>query len=329
MESPLGQSIIMTGGAGYLGRAILDRAHREQWETRITVYSRDEEKQWRIKNRWPDTICILGDITDLGRVTAAISGHDTVLHLAAHKFVPEAERDVSVAVRANVEGTRVVADAADISGVKSAIFVSTDKASDPISLYGMTKAIGEKIWAEHFRTSRRTAFRVARYGNVIGSTGSVLPLFVDMLQNNRQITITDPSMTRFMMPIQFAIDTIIASWRSPWFMTVPFLAASGLLEIAKAAGIIARNDPDLAGEIRVIGPRPGEKTHETLVSERESGLVASVEPGSRFISLVPEMDRAALQYTGTINRPKLVSSAGAPLMTAQEIAEIFRQSEGI
>lgn len=318
MQSPIGARVLVTGGAGFLGRAILERAEREQWDTEFTIYSRDEEKQWRVRNRWPNTRCVLGDINDVTRLCMAISGHDTVLHLAAHKFVPEAERDVIVAVTANVLGTKSVAEACQVTRVPTAILISTDKASDPVNLYGLTKATAERIWGEMYRTSKNTAFRVARYGNVIGSTGSVLPHFVNLLRHKQPLTITDWEMTRFMMPVDEAIDAIIAARDGNVFMVVPSPKAATLYEIAGAAAIVAgtRDTP-----YNIIGLRPGEKMHETLISRRETRLVKEFVPP--HYRLVPEYDA----MSPSLDMEIASNSTATIRLSAQEIADYYRAVE--
>jgi UDP-N-acetylglucosamine 4,6-dehydratase/5-epimerase len=322
MKSPIGQRVFMTGGTGFLGRALLDRATREGWECEFTIYSRDEMKQWEIKNRWPSVRCILGEITDTARLTYAIIGHDTVLHLAAHKFVPEAERDVSVAIKANIDGTRAVADACLMARPDTAVFISTDKACNPVNLYGMTKAVGERVWGEAFRNSRHTRFRATRYGNVIGSTGSVLPLFVKLLRAGQPLQLTDPRMTRFLMSANDAVNCVIAAHAADSFMVIPRPSSADLPAIAQAAVLVATNGEDMTVmNVLNTGLRPGEKLHEELVSEREAQLVTDVD--ASFMYLLPE-------YLRPVRAPicGIINSEHAD-MTPWDIAELYRQTEAL
>lgn len=325
MKSPIGRRVLMTGGTGFLGRAILERAEREEWDAQFTIYSRDEMKQFTARSRWPNTNCILGDITDTVRLTTAITGHDTVLHLAAHKFVPEAERDVSVAIKANIEGTKAVADACAMARPDNAIFISTDKASDPVNLYGMTKAVGERIWGEARRTSRHTKFAATRYGNVIGSTGSVLPHFVNQIRRGEQLSLTSLEMSRFLMPVEESIDAIIAAYNTDEFMTIPSPKSASLEDMARAAFMIAHIShpnvfPSNEQKWRVTGIRPGEKLHETLISEREQYLVRAWIAPHYF--LAPEYENSyAIQYKNA--RAISSNSSSTHRLSAKEIADYY------
>lgn len=320
MQSPIGQRVFMTGGTGFLGRALLDRATREGWDCEFTIYSRDEMKQWELRNRWPGVRCVLGDITDTNSLTYSIIGHDTVLHLAAHKFVPEAENNVNVAVKANIDGTRAVADACLMARPDTAIFISTDKACNPVNLYGMTKAVGERVWGEAFRNSKHTRFRATRYGNVIGSTGSVLPLFVARLRAGQPLALTDPRMTRFLMSANDAVDCVIAAHATDSFMVIPRPSSADLPAIAQAAALVATNGEDMTvRNVITTGLRPGEKLHEELVSEREAQLVTDVD--ASFMYLLPEYLRPThAAICGIIN------SEYAD-MTPYTIAEMYRRTE--
>jgi len=322
-----GDSIFLTGGAGFLGRALIARATREGWGSRITIYSRDEEKQWRVRNRWPHVNCILGDITDRERLVTAMVGHETVIHMAAHKFVPEAERDVTTAVRANVHGSMAVAEAANLARVKSAILISTDKASDPTNVYGMSKALAERIWSEYYREAKYTRFRVARYGNVIGSTGSAMPLFISQFKAGKTPTITDPHMTRFLMSVDEGIDTIAAAHAGDAFITVPVVRSAWLLDMLKASSIVA--DAEFTWEH--IGPRPGEKTHETTISAREMRLVTGFD--GLFYQMLPEAERSKIHavtpspiWRSGREVTGITSEALNPKISPEEIAAIYSQT---
>lgn len=262
----LSGNVLITGGAGFLGRAILARAQREEWPCRFTVYSRDEEKQWKLRDRFPAVRCILGDVRDAERLTSAMPGHETVIHAAAIKFVPEAEFNVLETVQVNVNGTRNVALAAVQARVKEAIFVSTDKACLPVNLYGATKMVGERIWAE-YNGHGLTRFSTARYGNVVGSTGSIIPVFRRQLKERGKVTVTDPAMTRFWMGTDEAIDCILGALH--WGGRIPGVTVASMCRSMSIAGVAAMVASEADGEIEIVGPRPGEKKHETLVHEYE------------------------------------------------------------
>jgi FlaA1/EpsC-like NDP-sugar epimerase len=342
MESPLGRSILLTGGAGFLGRAIIDRAHREDWDCRITVYSRDEEKQYKVKERWPGVRCILGAINDVNRLTEALDGHETLLHLAAHKFVPEAEHAVQVAIDANVNGTMSAATAATMTRVKTAVFISTDKACMPRNVYGMTKALGERIWSERYTNAKHTRFRAVRYGNVIGSTGSVLPIFVNKIKRGERPQLTNPKMTRFYMSVDRAVDTIIAGYNTEHFMTVPQMNSADLLTVMGAAMIVAENHGIPSGSdagtafkyelgrdmwklpFDIIGERGGEKIHEQLISLEETTLVQ--DAADSFTYLTTETDK---RNHLSVKPDYAVSSEDVPRLQAEALASIHLASEQI
>jgi UDP-N-acetylglucosamine 4,6-dehydratase len=257
-------NVLITGGAGFLGRAILDRIQRAGWSWSVTVYSRDETKQDQARRRYPWARFVLGDITDTPRLAAAMSGHDVVLHAAAVKYIPDAEANPGECVRVNVGGAQSVIDAARRAGVGLVVGISTDKAVGPINVYGQTKAIMERLFAEAARLTPDVRFQTVRYGNVVGSTGSVIPLFQQQLRKSGRLTLTDPDMTRFWMSPDAAIDTILAAMapgRVPGSTTIPIPQAMTMGALAAALA------PD--GAIDVIGIRPGEKLHESLIDAAE------------------------------------------------------------
>jgi UDP-N-acetylglucosamine 4,6-dehydratase len=266
-------NVLITGGAGFLARGILRRVYERNdasalpnWQ--ITVYSRDEQKQNETRRRYPHARYILGDVCDTERLTAAAAGHDLVIHAAAVKYIPEAEENPAECVRVNVDGARSVIQASIRAGVETVIGISTDKAVRPLNGYGMTKAIMERLFTEaHYRNYQRTRFQTVRYGNVVGSTGSVIPLFQSQLKRDGFVTLTDPNMTRFWMSIDEAIDTILYAFhgsRIGGSVTIPRPKAMRLGDLAKT----------LAGEkVKIVGMRPGEKEHEELMHSTESAYV--------------------------------------------------------
>jgi UDP-N-acetylglucosamine 4,6-dehydratase len=266
---------LLTGGSGFLGRAIIRRAAAQGLSHNIIVYSRDEMKQWELKQRYPDVTCILGDVArDLDRLIAVCTGVDTVLHLAAVKFIPEAEHNVLETIEVNIEGSKKIALAAIAAGVKTVVGISTDKACAPANLYGMTKAVMERMYGEFARRSRNTAFATARYGNVIGSTGSVIPVFKKQIEQYGEIRITDPEMTRFWFSVDEAIDLIEWAWKNAHaFPGATFVSPCPAMKIWDIAGVVW----DMNGgdrRVTVTGIRPGEKLHEALVNDQEAPRTA-------------------------------------------------------
>lgn len=277
----LSGNVLLTGGSGFLGRAILRRAEREQWPAKFTVYSRDEEKQWNLKRRWPNVRCVLGDVArDFERLISVCSGHDTVIHMGAVKFIPEAEYNVLETIDVNVTGSRNVGLAAITAGVETVVGISTDKACSPANTYGITKAIMERMYGELDRMSD-TNFVTARYGNVVGSTGSVIPVFRLQIKDKKQISVTDSRMTRFWMSVDQAIDLILwAHGMSDTYSGHTFISrcpAMTIDEIAKTVWKMETGGDD--ADIIYIGTRPGEKLHEALFNEQEAPRVACVEQG--------------------------------------------------
>ena len=263
--------VLITGGAGFLGRAILRRAHRESWPCEFIVLSRDEEKQVKLKQRWPGVNCVLGDVRDIDRLLETFKGQQTIIHAAALKYIPEAEKNVDETIAVNVEGSRNVARAAIRAGVETVVGISTDKAVLPVNAYGMSKALMERLYAQ-IDAKFGTRFRVVRYGNVVGSTGSVIPLFQQQLKEAGQLTITDDRMTRFWLSAEEAVE-LIANTIQPEPIRLPHPAYVGSVIVPKCASmrildlalLIAKGAP-----IERIGIRPGEKLHERLIDYQES-----------------------------------------------------------
>lgn len=265
--------VLLTGGAGFLGRAILRRAQAEDEASRYIIYSRDEMKQWEAKRRYPEAQYVLGDVArDLERLTAICYGVDTVLHLGAVKFIPEAEFNVQETIEVNIEGSRNVGLAAISAGVKTVVGISTDKACAPLNLYGMTKAVMERLYGE-FAARSHTKFVTARYGNVIGSTGSVIPVFKKQIEDFGEIRVTDPDMTRFWFTVDQAVDLIEWSYRNAEdFNGHTFVSPCPAMKIIEIAGVVLDMMDKNGGDrkVQITGIRPGEKLHEALVNEQEA-----------------------------------------------------------
>lgn len=267
--SHLSGRVFLAGGAGYLGRAIVRRAEREQWPCKFIIFSRDEEKQWQLLNRFGPQLVetYLGDVRDYQALVTLMFQIDTVIDAAAIKYIPEAERNAWECVKVNVDGARNVARAAAHCNVPQTIFISTDKAVQPVNIYGMTKAIGERLFSESdLRWRERASFTTVRYGNVIGSTGSVVQVFRQQMQKHQKVLLTDRRMTRFWMSADEAVDAILYALdhrrEHPGSVFVPKCAA---MEVGDLARIIAGDAP-----VDEIGIRPGEKLHEHLLHAHET-----------------------------------------------------------
>lgn len=268
--------IMLLGGAGFLGRTVIRKAIREGWDASFTVYSRDETKQDELIRKYGGDIrirCILGDIGDAEHLAAAMAGHETVLHMAAIKYIPEAERNRWEAVTVNVEGSRNVITAAHRAGVRTCIAISTDKAVEPVNTYGYTKALMEGLFAEAAaRWTRGTAFASVRYGNVVGSTGSVIPLFARQLGEGKPITLTDARMTRFWLHPDAAVQLIENACEAAGvFPGAVFVEACPAMSIGNLAlAVIASEGLSASWPSNITGRRPGEKISEDLLSNSET-----------------------------------------------------------
>lgn len=273
---------------------MLRRAKRENWPTKFIVYSRDETKQWELKHRYPEVTCILGDVArDIDRLMAVMATVDTVIHMGAIKYIPEAEWNVLETVDVNITGSRNVAVAARSVGVKTVVGISTDKASAPLNLYGMTKGVMERMFGEFDRQSKHTNYVTCRYGNVVGSTGSVIPVFRKQIEENGELRVTDSRMTRFWLGVDEAIDLILWSINGAELFSghtfIPTCPAMKIDDIARAVWQMERGGEP---KISYTGIRPGEKLHEQLFNEQEAPRITIVQ-NSGFL-LAPATEKGSI-----------------------------------
>lgn len=260
--------LLITGGTGSFGNAVLRRFIDADLKE-IRIFSRDEKKQddmrREIKN---DKVkFFIGDVRDYRSIAGAMEGVDYVFHAAALKQVPSCEFFPIEAVKTNVLGAENVMDAAIAHKVKKVIVLSTDKAVYPINAMGLSKAMMEKVMVAKSRMSKDTVLCGTRYGNVMASRGSVIPLFVNQIKENKDITITDPSMTRFMMTLEDAVDLVLFAFEhgNPGDIFVQKSPASTIETLAQALQEMYK----ATNEIKIIGTRHGEKLYETLVNREE------------------------------------------------------------
>jgi UDP-N-acetylglucosamine 4,6-dehydratase len=264
--------LLITGGTGSFGNAVLHRIlHSGLREIRIL--SRDEKKQDDMRKRYnsPKLKFYIGDVRDSQSVMNVMRGVDYLYHAAALKQVPSCEFHPLEAVKTNVIGTENVLEAAIQCGVKHVVCLSTDKAVYPINAMGISKAMMEKVAVAKSRCSSATVINVTRYGNVMASRGSVIPLFVGQILSGQPITITDPNMTRFMMTLNDAVDLVVYAFEhgQPGEIFVKKAPAATIKVLTKAlTGLL--NKP--AHEVRVIGTRHGEKLDEALLSREERAV---------------------------------------------------------
>lgn len=274
------QVLLITGGTGSFGNAVL-RRFLDSELCEIRILSRDEKKQddMRKKYKSPKLKFYIGDVRDPQSVMSAVRGVDYIYHAAALKQVPSCEFHPLEAVKTNVLGTENVLEAAIQCGVKRVVVLSTDKAVYPINAMGISKAMMEKVAVAKSRSSSQTVINVTRYGNVMASRGSVIPLFIEQIRSGKLITITDPSMTRFMMTLDDAVDLVLYAFEhgQPGEIFVQKAPAATLEVLAKALTSLLGKPEH---EMRMIGTRHGEKLYEALLSREE--MVAAEDLGGYY-----------------------------------------------
>jgi UDP-N-acetylglucosamine 4,6-dehydratase/5-epimerase len=269
------ESILVTGGTGSFGKKFVEIMLRDYHPQRLVVFSRDELKQHEMRTSGfdhPSLRYFIGDVRDVERLKRALSGVTVVVHAAALKQVPACEYNPFEAIQTNIIGGRNVIDAAIDQGARRILALSTDKAVNPINLYGATKLCAEKVFvqANAYAGARNTRFSCARYGNVVGSRGSVIPVFLEQRRRGK-ITITDPRMTRFWLTLEQGVKFVIRCLEQMHGgeIFVPKIPSMKLLDLAETIA------PGC--EVETIGIRPGEKLHEVLVSEDESRQTVETE----------------------------------------------------
>jgi UDP-N-acetylglucosamine 4,6-dehydratase len=261
-------TILVTGGTGSFGNTFVPMTLAKYNPKKIIIYSRDEMKQWEMAKRYQNDERVrffIGDVRDRERLYRALDGVDYVVHAAATKIVPTAEYNPFECVKTNINGAMNVIDACIDTKVKRVVALSTDKASSPINLYGATKLASDKLFVagNSYAGGHNTRFAVVRYGNVMGSRGSVIPFFLS-IKNQGALPITDPRMTRFMISLEHGVELV---WHSFQDMVggeiyVKKIPSMKVVDLAKA---VAPN-----AELKIVGIRPGEKLHEQMIGPEDS-----------------------------------------------------------
>ena len=277
------QTILITGGTGSFGRRFV-RTLLERYQPRkVIVFSRDEMKQFEMQQHFPEEKYpgmryFLGDVRDLPRLRMAMEGVDIVVHAAALKQVPAAEYNPFEAVKTNIIGGQNVIDAALDAGVAKVVALSTDKAAAPTNVYGATKLCSDKLFvaANNYAGKNDIKFSVVRYGNVMGSRGSVIPFFLER-QGSGVLPITDERMTRFSITLQQGVDFVLECLGRMWGgeLFVPKIPSCRIVDVARAVNPACR--------IEIVGIRPGEKLHEEMITATDG--ISTVEFGDYFVIL--------------------------------------------
>ena len=301
--------LLITGGTGSFGNAYLNRVLNNDKFSEIFIFSRDEKKQDDLRKKLNDDRVkfFIGDVRDVNSVNQVVKNVDYIFHAAALKQVPSCEFFPLEAVKTNILGTENVLNAAEIYDIKKAVILSTDKAAYPINAMGMSKALMEKVMIAKSRmlNNNKSIFCGTRYGNVMGSRGSVIPLFISQIKKNKDLTITDSNMTRFMMSLDDAVDLVDYAFENAnqGDLFIKKAPASTIETLASALIEIFNSK----SKIRVIGIRHGEKMHETLVTKEE--MLKSENLGDHFRIKADSRD---------LNYDKYFSKGGSKVNEQQE-----------
>jgi UDP-N-acetylglucosamine 4,6-dehydratase len=327
-------SVLVTGGTGSFGKKFVEiLLHRHPTIRRVVVYSRDELKQFEMAQTYPvsdfpNLRFFIGDVRDQDRLRLAMEGVDTVIHAAALKQVPTAEYNPFECIKTNVFGAQNVIEAAMMTGVKNVVALSTDKAAAPVNLYGATKLCSDKLFiaANNVRGGRDLKFSVVRYGNVMGSRGSVIPFFLEK-RSTGVLPITDPNMTRFNISLEEGVEMVFFALENALGgeIFVPKIPAYRITEVAKAIG------PEC--EYLVVGIRPGEKLHEEMITSSDSQNTIETKdyyvivPNSLEGSFKGVMDRYLAHYKAKRVAAGFCYSSGenTEILSAEKIRELIKK----
>jgi FlaA1/EpsC-like NDP-sugar epimerase len=298
-----GAHILITGGTGSFGHRVAARS-QELAPASITIFSRDEKKQYEMRKRYPHFRYLLGDVRDADRVNEALRGIDIVFHAAALKQVPGCEKWPEEAIKTNTLGALNVCRAAVLNGVQHVIALSTDKAVKPVNVMGMTKALMERIVCGYSRKTTGTIFCCVRYGNVMGSRGSVIPLFREQIACGEPVTVTVLHMTRFLLTLDQAISLVFYTMEQAKGGEIFVRKAPACRVDLLAQAMIRKYGQGRDIPIVVIGMRVGEKIHEVLVNEYE--MLRAVDAGDFYI--IPEVEDGLVVDDGKLEATEYTSA---------------------
>lgn len=300
-----GKSILITGGTGSLGKALTKHILTNNPELRrLIIFSRDEQKQFQMAqefpvDQYPQIRYFIGDVRDKERLIRAFQGVDYVIHAAAMKHVHIAEYNPDECIKTNIGGAENVVDACFKTNVERVVALSTDKACAPINLYGATKLTSDKLFiaANNIKGNKPIRFSVVRYGNVMGSNGSVIPFFINRKKQDNVLPITDPNMTRFNISLQGGVDMVMHALEHAWGgeLFVPKIPSYKIMDVAQAIG------PNC--EKPVVGIRPGEKVHEEMITPSDSFYTYDL---GKYYAILPATHSWSLNdFLSTFNAKKV------------------------
>jgi len=325
-----GKSILITGGTGSFGKEFT-KIVLQQWPgiRRLVIYSRDEQKQFQMAQEFPDKKYpmirfFIGDVRDNDRLKRAMHDIDYVIHAAAMKHVHIAEYNPDECIKTNIGGAENVIKASLETGVKRVVALSTDKACAPINLYGATKLTSDKLFiaANNFRGDKDVVFSVVRYGNVMGSNGSVIPFFMKKKKEGI-LPITDPNMTRFNISLKEGVDMVLYALENAWGgeLFVPKIPSYRITDVAKAIG------PDC--KIEIIGIRPGEKVHEEMITSSDS--LNTYDLGKYYVILPQQINWNLNEFITKFNAVKVKegfsynSGQNAEWLSVDDIRKLIKE----
>jgi FlaA1/EpsC-like NDP-sugar epimerase len=329
-----GKKILITGGTGSIGSEIVRQVLKYEPGV-VRVFSRDEDKQFELQHEFDtrkNIRFLLGDVRDKERVVKAMEGIDIVFHLAAMKHVPACEYNPFEAVKTNILGTQNIIDAAMVHNVERVIYTSSDKAISPTNTMGASKLLAERLIsaADFYKGSCRTIFTAVRFGNVMGSRGSVIPLFKKQVQKGGPVTVTLPEMSRFMMSIREAVNLTLQAGSKAlggevFILKMPVVRLGDLAEviIEEYAPLCGYSQEDIA--IEEIGLRPGEKMYEELMTLEEAKLATEF---ADMFAVAPAYAEKKYEYVG--GRPaeqKTFGSHDVSPLNKKEISKLLQQEQ--
>jgi len=297
------KTILITGGTGSFGRACTKRILDQYSPKSLRIFSRDELKQWEMSNSFAKhkksnkLRFFIGDVRDKDRLKRALEGCDIVIHAAALKQIPTAEYNPMECIKTNILGAQNLIDGALDLNINRVVALSTDKATAPVNLYGASKLCAEKLFtaANNMKGNKKTIFSIIRYGNVMGSRGSVIPLFLKNKEEGKEIPVTDHEMTRFNFLLDEAVDLAFYAIKNCWGgeIYIPKIPSYRIMDLVKAIAPKAK--------IKIVGIRPGEKLHEEMITANDSASVVELD---KYYVILPQSQYLSWTYEQFIKKAK-------------------------